>query len=97
MSGKQGFASMPPERRSEIARKGGIAAHAKGTAHEWTSEEARAAGQKGGRVVSADVEHMAAIGTIGGSRRHLGSKAAVDEIDSLAHDARPRRLENAEV
>lgn len=48
MSGKQGFASMDPETRGAIASKGGRRAHQKGTAHEWTSEEARAAGRKGG-------------------------------------------------
>ena len=37
-----------PEKQRTIAKKGGRAAHAKGTAHEWTSEEARAAGRKGG-------------------------------------------------
>lgn len=44
----RGFASMSREKRREIARKGGLAAHQKGTAHEWTSEEAREAGRKGG-------------------------------------------------
>jgi uncharacterized protein len=44
----RGFASMDPEKQREIARKGGKAAHEKGTAHEWTSEEARNAGRKGG-------------------------------------------------
>jgi len=46
----RGFASMDPEKQREIARKGGKAAHEKGTAHEWTSEEARTAGRKGGIV-----------------------------------------------
>ena len=44
----RGFASMDPAKRREIAKKGGHAAHQKGTAHEFTSEEARAAGRKGG-------------------------------------------------
>lgn len=39
---------MDPEKQRAIARKGGRAAHEKGTAHEWTSEEARRAGRKGG-------------------------------------------------
>jgi general stress protein YciG len=47
---RRGFASMSPEKQREIASKGGRAAHMKGTAHEWTSTEARAAGQKGGRA-----------------------------------------------
>ena len=44
----RGFASMDREKQRQIASKGGRAAHASGTAHEWTSEEARAAGRKGG-------------------------------------------------
>ena len=44
----RGFASMDRSKQREIASKGGRAAHQKGTAHEWTSEEARAAGRKGG-------------------------------------------------
>jgi len=47
---RRGFASLSPERQKEIASKGGRAAHAKGTAHEWTPEEARSAGRKGGQV-----------------------------------------------
>jgi uncharacterized protein len=44
----RGFASMDRMKQKEIASKGGKAAHQKGTAHEWTSEEAREAGRKGG-------------------------------------------------
>lgn len=47
---QRGFASMDPEKQREIARKGGRAAHEKGTAHEWDSEEARTAGRKGGEA-----------------------------------------------
>lgn len=47
---RRGFASMSAEKQREIASKGGRAAHTKGTAHEWTSEEARAAGRKGGQA-----------------------------------------------
>ena len=47
---RRGFASMSPEKQREIASKGGRAAHQKGTAHEWTSDEARNAGRKGGQV-----------------------------------------------
>jgi uncharacterized protein len=44
----RGFASMDREKQRLIASKGGKAAHAHGTAHEWTKDEARAAGRKGG-------------------------------------------------
>lgn len=47
---RRGFASMSPEKQREIASKGGRAAHEKGTAHEWTADEARLAGRKGGQV-----------------------------------------------
>jgi len=71
MSGKskRGFASMDPSRQRDIASKGGRAAHAKGTAHEWTADEARRAGRKGGEVVSRDRAHMEAIGRAGGEAR----------------------------
>ncbi|HZF65100.1 MAG TPA: KGG domain-containing protein [Chitinophagaceae bacterium] len=45
----RGFASMDPQRQREIASAGGRAAHRQGVAHEWNSEEARAAGRKGGQ------------------------------------------------
>ncbi len=41
---------MSPEKQREIASKGGRAAHEKGTAHEWSQDEARAAGRKGGQI-----------------------------------------------
>lgn len=46
----RGFASMDKDLQRAIASKGGKMAHRKGTAHQWTSEEARIAGQKGGRI-----------------------------------------------
>src|ERR1043165_1772981 len=66
---KRGFASMDASKQREIASKGGRAAHAKGTAHEFTADEARAAGRKGGEAVSRDRTHMAAIGRKGGEAR----------------------------
>ena len=66
---RRGFASMSPEKQREIASKGGRAAHQKGTAHEWTSDEARNAGRKGGQAVSRNREHMAMIGRRGGEAR----------------------------
>lgn len=47
---KRGFASMDPAKQREIASMGGKAAHAKGTGHEFTPEEARIAGSKGGKA-----------------------------------------------
>src|SRR5216110_377405 len=62
----RGFASMDQHRQKEIARKGGRAAHEKGKAHEFTPDEARAAGRKGGEKVSLNRRHMAEIGRRGG-------------------------------
>jgi hypothetical protein len=73
---RRGFASMDATRQREIASKGGRAAHAKGTAHEWSSDEARVAGRKGGEVVSRDRAHMAAIGREGGEARGANARAA---------------------
>src|ERR1700722_9815777 len=63
-----GFASMDQRKQREIARKGGRAAHRKGTAHEFTTEEARFAGRKGGQQVAANRTHMIEIGRLGGKR-----------------------------
>ncbi|MCA0374880.1 MAG: KGG domain-containing protein [Gemmatimonadetes bacterium] len=78
MSGKsrRGFASMDPARQREIASRGGRAAHEKGTAHEWSSDEARSAGRKGGVTVSKDRAHMAAIGREGGESRSAAARLA---------------------
>jgi general stress protein YciG len=65
----RGFASMDAEKQRQIASKGGKIAHERGHAHEFTPEEAREAGRKGGEVVSRDRQHMAAIGRLGGEAR----------------------------
>jgi len=66
----RGFGSMDDEKQREIASQGGKAAHEKGTAHEFNSEEAREAGRKGGESVSSDREHMSDIGRKGGQHSH---------------------------
>jgi uncharacterized protein len=74
----RGFASMNEEKQRAIASKGGRAAHEKGTAHEFTPEEAREAGRKGGEKISRDRAHMSAIGrrggeAVSGDREHMAS------------------------
>ena len=59
----RGFASMDRAKQREIASKGGKAAHQKGTAHEWTSEEARDAGRKGGIASHQRRREQAASGS----------------------------------
>lgn len=80
---KRGFASMDPARQREIASRGGRAAHEKGTAHEWSADEARAAGRKGGEIVSRDREHMSMIGREGGEARGRNN-ALIRKNGSLA-------------
>lgn len=75
---KRGFAAIDPAYHRELASRGGKASHAKGDAHEFTSEEAAEAGRKGGKKLSENREHMAEIGRKGGlavSRGKLGGEA----------------------
>lgn len=65
----RGFAAMDKDRQRQIASAGGRAAHECGNAHEFTSEEARSAGRKGGVSISQNKAHMAAIGSKGGLTR----------------------------
>lgn len=53
----RGFAAMSPERRREIARRGGKRGHELGVAHRWTSEEAAAAGRIGGKASRRPAMH----------------------------------------
>jgi uncharacterized protein len=62
----RGFAAMDPEKQKRIASEGGRAAHRQGVAHEWSRDEAREAGRKGGQIVSQNREHMSEIGRKGG-------------------------------
>jgi general stress protein YciG len=62
----RGFASMDPQRQREIASEGGRAAHEKGTAHEFTSEEAREAGRKGG-MARSQKRSQSGAGSMGAS------------------------------
>ncbi len=71
----RGFASMDRVKQKEIASKGGKAAHQKGTAHEWTSEEAREAGRKGGMA-----SHR---------RRMVGSDQSGDAANAGSSEASP--------
>jgi general stress protein YciG len=76
---KRGFAAMDPETRKAIASKGGKASHESGNAHEFTAEEAREAGAKGGSTVAKDREHMAEIGRRGGQVRGRKRKRASEQ------------------
>jgi general stress protein YciG len=76
---RRGFASMDAAKQREIASKGGKAAHLKGTAHEFTPEEARAAGRKGGQAAHGrgtahkfTSEEARAAGRKGGRRVRAG-------------------------
>src|SRR5579883_1690379 len=88
----RGFASMDRSKQREIASRGGKAAHAQGRAHEFSTDEARAAGRKGGEAVSRDRDHMARIGRAGGKRRGVNlaaARAAKDGEPTQGNDASP--------
>ena len=82
----RGFASMDRAKQREIASKGGKAAHQKGTAHEWTSEEAREAGRKGGMASHRRRKQMMEPGaaeTPGPDTTESGERAGSDEGDQF--------------
>ena len=85
----RGFASMDRSKQRDIASKGGKAAHQKGTAHEWTSEEAREAGRKGGMASHRRKQQQQQGGGEGGegggggqneNPRDTGERGAVYDI-----------------
>ncbi|MBV7536535.1 hypothetical protein KW842_12235 [Duganella sp. sic0402] len=88
---KRGFAAMDEATQRAIASKGGQAAHQKGTAHEFDSEEARRAGQKGGEAVSRDREHMAAIGRKGGESRQSAARASAEKTRGAGSEQLSKR------
>jgi uncharacterized protein len=88
---RRGFAAMDQEKQRAIASKGGRAAHQKGTAHQFTADEARAAGRKGGERVSQNRLHMSAIGRRGGeavSRDRAHMSAIGREGGQTSHNHR---------
>ena len=89
----RGFASMDRAKQREIASKGGKAAHQKGTAHEWTSEEARDAGRKGG-IASHRRRREQMAGTTGSSA--VSSEPSVTTNDDLAGNPVPPQTANVE-
>lgn len=68
-SSNRGFASMDEDKQREIAAKGGRAAHQSGNAHEFSSDEAREAGRKGGESVSQEHQQVADTGREHGQSR----------------------------
>jgi general stress protein YciG len=75
----RGFASMDRSKQKEIASKGGKAAHQKGTAHEWTSDEAREAGRKGGLASHRKRRERLAAGEGGSENRSESMEAGTSE------------------
>ena len=88
----RGFAGMDPERQRQISSQGGKAAHQKGTAHEFDSNEAREAGRKGGMVsggrrrareqAAQQSRREAAERGEGGSERESESESAESSSDA---------------
>ncbi len=80
---------MSREKQREIARRGGRAAHQKGTAHEFSQQEARDAGRKGGVAVSRDREHMSRIGRAGGISSRSGRRNSQSRDTLPPHGSTP--------
>ena len=80
----RGFASMDRVKQREIASKGGKAAHHKGTAHEWTSEEARDAGRKGG--IASHRRRREAMGPAGDTSAETGSGTVNDDAQGSVRE-----------
>ena len=74
-TGKTGFARMDPEKRKELARRGGQTAQRLGKAHKFTREELSKGGKKGGQTVSHDRAHMAELGRKGLEARRRRAEA----------------------
>jgi len=80
----RGFASMDRSKQREIASKGGKAAHQKGTAHEWTSEEARDAGRKGGLASHKRRREQLMTGSASGESASMSSDSmSSDRMESF--------------
>ncbi len=99
----RGFAAMDQAKQREIASRGGRAAHRRGTAHQFTVEEAAAAGRKGGQSVSKNREHMAQIGRKGGLAAHNRDQSATNKSEQQANQpnihnghAAPTKTETAQ-
>jgi len=94
---ERGFAAMDPEEQREIASMGGRAAHERGTAHEFDSEEAAEAGRLGGESVSRDREHMAEIGRKGGLASHHRNAAFYHDAAAHHHRQAARHHESGDL
>lgn len=83
---KRGFASMDPEQQREIAAEGGRAAHEKGTAHEFTSEEARRAGAMSHKNDPGRSSQSASSGSGSRSSSGGGNKGSANEDEEDEDD-----------
>ena len=73
---------MSPDKQREIASKGGRAAHEKGTAHEWTPDEARTAGRKGGQISRGGRGRLVPPTGVGASPLGTGHVSGMDRAAS---------------
>jgi len=86
---KRGFASMDPEQQRQIAAEGGRAAHEKGTAHEFTSEEARKAGAMSHKNDAGRNKQSAGAGSKAGSTEPQEEKEGSKERQDAGDAASP--------
>lgn len=91
---ERGFASMSEEARRAIAREGGRAAHQKGTAHEWDSKEAAAAGSKGGRASHRGGKASSSSSAQTGSGQAGSQQPSTNGQDALRHESQRQEGDN---
>lgn len=87
----RGFAALDPALRREIAGRGGRAAHQKGRAHQFTTEEARSAGRKGGEVAQArgTAHRFTSAEARAAARKRRQVAPATDSADGLPQEQPP--------
>lgn len=70
----RGFQVMSKERQKEIASMGGKTAHEMGVAHEFTREQARKAGRKGGLARAAKRRAAQALRKLNAASQAMGEE-----------------------
>src|SRR5437762_10005244 len=94
-SGKRGFGSMDEAKQREIASKGGQAAHLKGSAHEFSPEEARQAGSKGGKAAHEKGSAHEFSSEEARAAGRKGGEASSQDRNRMAADRKSTRLNSS--
>lgn len=91
----RGFATLTPEQRREVSRRGGVAAHKSGHAHEWGVAEAKAAGRLGGLKIAENRARMSELSKLGHRAKEAQKKAERAELEKEVDQAYAAGIEAA--